>query len=116
MAVIIVITRLDRPEVEQFIPLAKKIVLGSSIYCDIHLEDKMLAKMQCQIQKMSTGQVIISNLDFKRDILLNETRIRKAAIRANDVVKIGAFLLKVDATQLTEEEIQILNTDYEEIV
>lgn len=40
MAIIIVITRPDKPEDIKEIAVNRKLVLGHSVYCDVVLEDK----------------------------------------------------------------------------
>lgn len=116
MAMVIVITRPDKPEMQKIISVDKKLVIGSSVYCDVVLEDRTVASMQCQIQPAKTGHIVATNLDIKKEVLLNQSRLKKAAIKADDVLKIGPFVLRLDPTQLTADELKILNTEYEEFV
>jgi hypothetical protein len=116
MAVVIVITRPDKPEVQKIISLDRKLILGSSVYCDIVLEDKTIASMQCQFQPVKTGHVVATNLDLKKEVLINQSRLKKAALRVDDIMKIGPFILKIDTSQLTVDELMILNSEYEEFV
>jgi hypothetical protein len=116
MAFVFVVTRLDKPEIQNNIPIDKKLVLGSSIYCDVVLADKSIASMQCQIQPVKTGHIVVTNLDMKREVLVNQTRLKKSAIKADDVLKIGPFLLRLDPAQLTADELIVLSTEYEEFV
>lgn len=116
MAVVIVITRPDRPQVINEIPVNRKLVIGNSIYCDVVLDDKSIASMQCQIHPVKTGHVVATNLDLKKEVLINQSRLKKSAIKADDVLKIGPFILRIDPTKLTPEELKILNTEYEEFV
>lgn len=116
MAVVIVITRRDNPQDIKEIIVTKKLVLGNSIYCDVVLEDKMIAGMQCEIQPVKTGHIIAKNLDAKKEVLLNQSRLKKAAISSTDILKIGPYLLCIDKDQLTPEELAVINTEYEEFV
>lgn len=116
MAVVLVITRPDKPDVQKSISVDKKLVIGSSLYCDLVLEDKNISGMQCQIQPVKSGHILATNLDLKKEVLLNQARLKRSAIKADDVLKIGPFILRVDPTQLTADELKILNTDYEEFV
>lgn len=116
MAVVIVITRPDNPEIQKVISVDKKLVIGSSMYCDIVLEDRTVASMQCQLQPAKTGHILATNLDTKKEVLLNQSRLKRSAIKADDVIKIGPFILRVDPTQLTADELKIMNTEYEEFV
>lgn len=117
MAVKLVITRPDRPaEAQQVVSLTRKIILGNSMYCDVVLEDKTVASMQCEIQPVKTGHIVVRNLDSKKEVLLNQARLKKSAIKADDVLKIGPFILRIDPTELTAEELAVLNTEYEEFV
>lgn len=116
MAVVIVITRHDNPQDIKEITVTKKLVLGNSIYCDVVLEDKTVASMQCEIQPSKTGHIIAKNLDAKKEVLLNQTRLKKAALNSTDILKIGPFLLSIDKDQLTAEELAVINTEYEEFV
>ena len=116
MAVVIVITRHDNPQDIKEIAVTKKIILGNSIYCDVVLEDKAVASMQCEILQVKSGHIIAKNLDLKKEILLNQTRLKKSAITSSDILKIGPFLLSIDKDQLTAEELAIINTEYEEFV
>lgn len=116
MAVVIVITRHDNPQDIKEFKVTKKLVLGNSIYCDVVLEDKTVASMQCEIHPSKTGHIIAKNLDAKKEVLLNQTRLKKAALNSTDILKIGPFLLSIDPDQLTPEELALINTEYEEFV
>ena len=116
MAVVIVITRHDNPQEIKKFPVTKKMIIGNSIYCDVVLEDKTIASMQCEILPVKSGHIIAKNLDSKKEILLNQTRLKRSAITSTDILKIGQFLLSIDKEQLTEEELAVINTEYEEFV
>ena len=116
MALVLLITRSDQPDVLKTVPVEKKLILGSSIYCDIVLEDRSVASMQCEVWPARSGHLLIKNLDSKKEVLLNQSRLKKAALKIEDTIKVGAFLMKIDSTQLTVEEIAVLNTEYEEFV
>jgi len=116
MAVVIVITRHDNPQDIKEITVTKKLVLGNSIYCDVVLEDKTIASMQCEIHPAKTGHIIAKNLDAKKEVLLNQSRLKKSALNSSDILKIGSFLVSIDPDQLTPEELAVINTEYEEFV
>jgi hypothetical protein len=116
MALAIVISRTDKDTENKIIPLTRKLILGNSIYCDVVLEDKSVANMQCEIITAKTGHIVFKNLDGKKEVLLNQTRIKKSVLKIDDVLKIGPFTLMIDHTQLTDEELAIINTEYEEFV
>lgn len=116
MAVVIVITRHDNPQDIKEIKVTKKLVLGNSIYCDVVLEDKNIASMQCEIHPVKTGHIIAKNLDAKKEVLLNQSRLKKSALNSTDILKIGPFLVSIDPDQLTPEELAVINTEYEEFV
>lgn len=116
MAVVIVVTRQDNPQDIKEFTVTKKLVLGNSIYCDVVLEDKTVASMQCEIQPAKTGHIIAKNLDAKKEVLLNQTRLKRAAISSNDILKIGPFLVSINKERLTAEELALINTEYEEFV
>ena len=116
MAIVIVISRPDRPEVMQEVSIDRKLVLGHSVYCDVILDDKMVGKMQCEILPVKTGHIVVKNLDLIKEVHLNQSRVKKAAIKADDVLKIGPFILRIDPTKLTPEELAVINTEYEEYI
>jgi hypothetical protein len=116
MAVVIVVTRPDRPEMKIEFSVSRKLILGNSLYCDVVLEDKLIAGMQCEIFPAKTGHVMARNLDSKKEVLINMSRLKKAPLKADDVIKIGPFVLRIDPTQLTSEELIIINSEYEEFV
>jgi pSer/pThr/pTyr-binding forkhead associated (FHA) protein len=116
MAVVFVISRTDKPEERMEIPNKDKLILGKSVYCDIKLDDKLISSIQCEIKTTKSGQVIVQNMDMKREVLINKSRLKKSVIKASDVLRIGPFELSIDQSKLTEEELSIINTDYEEMV
>jgi Inner membrane component of T3SS, cytoplasmic domain len=116
MAVFIVITRPDKPELKIEVELSRKLILGNSGYCDVVLEDKSIASMQCEIFRAKTGHVIGNNLDLKKEVHLNQLRLKKSPIKVDDVLKIGPFILRIDPTKLTQEELSVINSEYEEFV
>ncbi|AUN98751.1 hypothetical protein DOM21_07325 [Bacteriovorax stolpii] len=116
MAFILVISRPDMPEVKKEITVDRKLVLGNSLYCDVVLEDKTIASMQCEILPVKTGHIVAKNLDLKKEVHLNQLRLKRSALKLDDTLKIGPFVLKIDPTKLTPEELAIINTEYEEFV
>ena len=72
--------------------------------------------MQCEIHPVKTGHIIAKNLDTKKEVLLNQSRLKKAALSSTDILKIGPFLVSIDKDQLTPEELAVINTEYEEFV
>ena len=113
MAVYIVVTRPDKPELLNEVPVTRKLVLGNSVYCDIILDDKTVASMQCEITQVKTGHILAKNLDMKKEVILNQARLKKAALKADDVLKIGPFIIRIDPTKLTQEELVVINSEYE---
>lgn len=116
MAYVLLIQRSDKPEMKMEIPVAKRIVIGASPYCDVHLDDKMIAKMQCEIEPAKTGHIVATNIDKKRDVFLNEGKLKRAGIKKDDVLKIGIYTVRIDSSKLTPDELAIINTEYEELV
>ena len=117
MALVIKISRPDKPQTEvKSVTLTRKLILGNSVYCDVVLEDKSVAGMQCEIVTAKTGHVVVKNLDSKKEVLLNQLRLKKSSIKTDDILKIGPFILQLDGSQLTPEELAVVNTEYEEFV
>ena len=115
MAVTILISRSDMLEMVREIHVNRKLVLGNSVYCDVILEDKTVASLQCEIQPTKTGHVVAKNLDAKKDVYLNKTKLKRSAIKVDDVLQIGPFILRIDPTKLTPEELVVLNTEYRRV-
>lgn len=116
MAVFIVVQRQDKPEEKIEIQVSKRIVLGQSKYCDVFLDDKMVAKMQCEIEPVKSGHIVATNVDKKRDVYINEHKLKRAGIKKDDVIKIGQYVVRIDHSKLTPEELAIINSDFEEFV
>lgn len=116
MAVFIVVTRPDKPEVLKEVAVTRKLVLGNSVYCDIILDDKAVAQMQCEIVQAKTGHIVAKNLDLKKEVLHNQARLKKAALKVDDVLKVGPYIVRIDPTKLTQEELVVINSEYEEFV
>ncbi len=116
MAVVFVLSRTDKPDERQEIPIKDKLIVGKSVYCDIKLDDKLISSIQCEIKTTKSGHVVAQNMDMKREVLLNQARLKKSALKVNDVLKIGPFVLTIDESKLTPEELTSLNTEYEEFV
>lgn len=112
MAIVLVILRTDKPESRQEVSVSKKMVIGHSVYCDVKLDDKIVSNMQCEIQTTKSGHVIVTNLDLKKEVYLNEVRLKRSSIKAADVLKIGPFVLNIDQSRLTPEEIIVMNSEY----
>ncbi|GEM_PF-791846 len=116
MAVVFVLSRTDKPDERQEIPIKDKLIVGKSVYCDIKLDDRLISSIQCEIKTTKSGHVVVQNMDMKREVLLNQGRLKKSALKVNDVLKIGPFLLTIDESKLTPEEMNVINTEYEEFV
>lgn len=116
MAIVLVITRPDKTDDIKEIPVNRKLVLGHSVYCDVVLDDKSVANMQCEIEQAKTGHILAKNLDLKKEVHINQSRLKRSALKTDDVLKIGPFILRIDPTKLTPEEVQLLNSEFEELV
>lgn len=116
MAVVIVISHPTKPELQQQFSVTGKLVLGNSVYCDVKLDDKLVASMQCQVQPTKSGHIVVTNLDLKKEVYLNKTRLKKSSLRVDDVLKIGPFVLTIDPLKLTPEELEVINTEYVEYI
>ncbi len=116
MAVVFIVSRVDTPHVKKEYPIKEKLVVGKSVYCDVLLDDKLVSSIQCEIRTTKTGHVVVTNMDLKREVLLNQGRLKKSPIKVDDVLKIGPFVMSIDQSKLTEEEMNILNTEYVEYI
>jgi hypothetical protein len=116
MALVLIMTKVDEPSLKELIPIERKLLLGNSIYCDVVLNDKSIGSIQCQIHPAVSGHLIVTNLNKKVEIRLNKSKLKKSAMRVDDIVSVGAYFLKIDSGQLTEDEWLILDTEYEEFV
>ncbi|MBC7541039.1 MAG: FHA domain-containing protein [Bacteriovorax sp.] len=112
MAIVLVISRPDKPEIKQEISVNGKMVIGQSVYCDVKLDDKLIANMQCQVHTAKSGHIVVTNLDLKREVYINKTRLRKSSLKVDDVLTIGPFVIIIDPDKLTLEELEVINTEY----
>lgn len=112
MAVVLVISRADQPDLKEEYQVAGKMVIGHSTYCDIKLNDKLVSNLQCQVQQIKSGQVIITNLDMKKAVYLNKTKLKRASLKVNDVLEIGPFVVRIDPEKLSNEEIELINAEF----
>jgi len=116
MAVVFLLSRSDNPGIRKEFPIKEKLVVGKSVYCDVLLDDKLISSIQCEIKTTKSGHVVVTNMDLKREVYLNQSRLKKSSIRADDVIKIGPFVLCIDQSKLTPEEMDVINTEYVEYV
>jgi len=116
MAVFLVVQRQDKPEEKIEIQVSKRIVLGQSQYCDVFLNDKNIAKMQCEIEPVKSGHIVATNVDKKKDVFLNENKLKRSGIKKDDVLKIGQYIVRIDSSKLTPEELAVINSEFEEFV
>lgn len=112
MAIILVISRTDKPELKQEISISGKMVIGQSPYCDVKLDDKLISSMQCQVQTTKSGHIVVTNLDLKREVYINTMRLKKSILKLDDVLKIGPFVITIDSNKLTPAELEVINTEY----
>lgn len=112
MAIVLVISRSDKPELKQEVSVNGKMVLGHSVYCDVKLDDKLISNMQCQVQTTKSGHLLVTNLDLKKEVYLNTTRLKKSSLKVDDVLKIGPFVITIDPNKLTPAELEVINTEY----
>lgn len=112
MAIVLVISRPDRPGVLQEISVNGKMVIGQSVYCDVKLDDKLVSSMQCQLQTTKSGHLVVTNLDLKKEVYLNTSRLKKSSLKVDDVLKIGPFIITINPDKLTPSELEVINTEY----
>lgn len=112
MAIVLLISRADKPESIQEIFVRGKMVMGQSVYCDVKLDDKLVANMQCEVQTVKSGHIVVTNLDQKREVYINKTRLKKSSLKLEDVLKIGPFVITISPEKLTPEELEVINSEY----
>jgi hypothetical protein len=78
MAVVIIVSRSDKPDQREEFPVKEKLVLGKSVYCDVKLDDRLISSIQCEIKTTKSGHVVVTNLDMKKEVYLNQTRLKKS--------------------------------------
>lgn len=119
MTIILVVTKEGKTEEKGEYVISKKMIIGSSVYCDIILSDKNISGMQCQIEPVKTGHILVTTMDAKKEVFLNDSKLKKNGrhpFRVDDTLKVGPFVLRIDPTKVTKEELLILNSEYEELV
>jgi hypothetical protein len=114
MAIVLVITRPDKPELLTEVPVVGKMVFGQSVYCDVLLADKLVANMQFQVHTVTSGQLLITSLDKKREIFINKSRVKISPLKINDVLEIGPFNISIDTAKLTLAEKEGIDMEYVE--
>lgn len=116
MAIVLEIKNLNEPDDIQKIEINRRIVIGSSMYCDIVLKDKLVSTLQCEVAPHKSGHIIAKNLDLKKEVFINSLRLKRSPITLLDRVRIGAYEIKIIDSLLTDQERENLNTDFEEFV
>lgn len=112
MAIVLVISRPDKPGLKQEYSVNGKLIIGQSVYCDVKLDDKLVSSMQCQVQTTKSGHIVVTNLDLKREVYINKSRLKKSSLGLEDVLKIGPFVITIDPNKLTPAELEVINTEY----
>ena len=112
MAIVLQISRSDNPDNVQEILVNGKMVMGQSIYCDVKLDDKLVANMQREIRTAKSGHIVVTNLDLKREVYINKARLKKSGLKVSDVLIIGPFEIKINSEKLTEKELEVLSMKY----
>ena len=64
---------------------------------DIRIDGLQISKHHAKL-RLSGGEVFVEDLNSTNGIFLNGSRISRQAIRPNDSVQIGAFVIRVDQT------------------
>jgi hypothetical protein len=55
-------------------------------------------------------------MDMNREVYLNQARLKRSSIKVDDLLKIGPFVLQIDQSRLTPEEMSLINTEYIEYI
>ncbi len=71
---------------------------------------------QPEINTTKTGHLVVTNMDMKREVYLNQARLKRSSIKVDDLLKIGPFVLQIDQSRLTPEEMSLINTEYIEYI
>lgn len=116
MAVVLIVSHVFNLEEAQEILVNRKIVLGNSMYCDVVLRDKNIASLQCEINTHKSGHILARNLDPKKDVFINNSRLKRSPIGLDDVVRIGSYNVRIDLSRLSPDEEVILKSEFEEFV
>lgn len=115
MAIVLIVKNSENSQTTSF-EVNRKLIIGNSPYCDIFIDDKSVAKMQCEIAPHKSGHIVVRNLDQKKIVLINALRLKRSPVRVEDRIFIGAYEMRLDPGALTDEEAKTLLTDFEEYV
>lgn len=116
MAIVLEVKNLNEPSDIQTIEIDRRIVMGSSLYCDIVLRDKLISTLQCEVLPHKSGHIIVKNLDLKKEVFINSLRLKRSPFTLLDRLRIATYEIKIIEFHLTDQEREILNSDFEEFV
>lgn len=115
MAIVIIVKNSQNSQTTSF-EVNRKLIIGNSPYCDIFIDDRSIAKMQCEIAPHKSGHVVARNLDQKKVVMINALRLKRSPVRVEDRIVIGNYEIRLDPKELTEQEAKTLLSDFEEYV
>ncbi|MFL6466726.1 MAG: FHA domain-containing protein [Pyrinomonadaceae bacterium] len=72
-----------------------ELTIGRDESNDIRIDGLQISKHHAKL-RLSSGEIFIEDLNSTNGVFLNGTRVSRQAIRPNDSVQIGAFIIKAD--------------------
>ena len=88
----------DKPQLLMSVAFGDKneLTIGRDEDSDIRLDGLQISKRHARLTR-SGGDVVVEDLKSTNGVFINGQRVSKQAIRPNDAVQIGAFLVGVDS-------------------
>ncbi len=88
----------DKPQLLMTIAFADKgyLTIGRGEDNDIQLDGLQISKRHARLSR-SGGDIVVEDLKSTNGVFINGQRVSRQAIRPNDAVQIGAFLVGVDS-------------------
>jgi len=74
----------------------REITIGRSPTNNIFVRDKNVSRIHCQIV-VSNGSATLTDLQSTNGTFVNNERITECVLKVNDLIRVGATLLEVEA-------------------
>jgi len=110
MAIFLIAHHIDSAEKNEF-KLIGKVYVGRSSACHFHFphDDRMSGK-HGSFQFGPNGEIIFKDLESRNGTLLNGKKINETVLLTTDELQLGKTIIKIDASRLTPEELEMIDS------
>jgi CRP-like cAMP-binding protein len=99
---------------ERIFPLENRVTIGRTKESDIHLAEPSVSRQHAVVY-LTEGEPIVEDLDSSNGTFVNEEKVKKAALKSGDALRVGKVTLRFFQEEIVKKQIDLKDTQLLEL-